>query len=348
MAETKTLQKLCVDGMKLEFQKCWEQLGISRLYMMALLSRDEYAPILDARPDDSTLYYTDPASGNQALFHRGQFVLWPEDLSETGRGFGMVVDVTNDKDGNPDFVLWLYLEELLRESSEAVDNMNSCRVVFYVDDNTFQAWDLKTARRFLKRQDRSVTPIALAINIPNSVPLMLPLMYDMPIKRPRFVNHGDPSFGESTETIFTDEYDKARKKCLTAASDGFTTDNPAEAVGLCLRFSEIFNDTFHMGYEAHGWWLPSVAQLRALLPYKHIINSVMHACFDQSLDLIHVGETEYYWTIDEIRLKPLLYNFATDRIFSLGELTDQPADKYEAYVLPMNYYCPFGLKAFPD
>lgn len=138
MADTKTVQALNIDGMKLEFQKCWDQLGISQYYMMSLLSRDEYTPQLTAEPTSATVYYTDPASGSNTAFHPGQFVVWPESASSfQGCGFGVVLDVTADAGtGQPKQVTWLYLEKELRESgrlsaelSQRLDNITRDGVV---------------------------------------------------------------------------------------------------------------------------------------------------------------------------------------------------------------------------
>lgn len=126
MADSKILQALNIDGIKLEFQKCWEQLGISRYYMMSLLSRDEYTPQLGAEPTAATLYYTDPASGNQAAFHPGQFVVWPESASPfQGMGFGVAVNVTTDTStGKPVKVTWLYLEKELRGTATTLQKLS--------------------------------------------------------------------------------------------------------------------------------------------------------------------------------------------------------------------------------
>lgn len=128
MADPKSLQALNIDGLKLEVQKCWEQLGISKLYMLSLLGRDEFTPVLAKEPVSNTFYYTDPASGNNALFHAGQFVVWPDkDSPFDGCGFGIVIKVDMRSDNSPSCVWWLYLEKKLREAAQSGGDVASLR-----------------------------------------------------------------------------------------------------------------------------------------------------------------------------------------------------------------------------
>lgn len=90
----------------------WEQLGISKLYFLSLLSRDEYCPVADKKPTETTTTYIDPASGNPAGFHAGQCVVYPDPELSDGWGLSIAKKVDSDNQGNPQKIYWLHFSDI--------------------------------------------------------------------------------------------------------------------------------------------------------------------------------------------------------------------------------------------
>ena len=88
MADIKTIKTIEVNGVKFQVKPCWEQLGLTQEYMIALLSRDEYTPVATKQPTSTDVLYTDPVSGNPAGFHSGQCVIYPD--SSVSDGWGLL------------------------------------------------------------------------------------------------------------------------------------------------------------------------------------------------------------------------------------------------------------------
>ncbi len=366
MADTKTLQKLCVGGMKLEFQKCWEQLGISKLYMMALLSRDEYTPILDARPTSDTLYYTDPASGNAAVFHPGQFVLWPEDKSEfDSRGFGIVVDVTNDKDGNPCNVLWYYVEEAWRELKRheeglmnLVSNMDAtnasvsklasmafgaCRLVVIntnisSPDRNLLTLEAKTCRRELKEHPEYY-PVGVAVSIPGQLPLLVPMGEHAYQELQMYQGDVEETVVEDIYTYGSLDLNRVLAANQAVFDRGMTDGGQAdvEAVAFCRWYNMLEGQPVD-NVQTTRWYLPSIAELRAIMPYVPVIDEifkyVLGYTFQRCLHDIA------FWTIDSVvsdagYTVPMAYDIIQDKVYQTyqreAELTVMPMARLELF-----------------
>lgn len=101
MADIGIFQTLSINGVRYKIKPCWESILLTKEYMLALLSRDEYTPILKNKPTETDTIYIDPASGNQAGFHPGQCVSYVD--AGTGDGFGLsiVKNVVTDSHGTP-------------------------------------------------------------------------------------------------------------------------------------------------------------------------------------------------------------------------------------------------------
>lgn len=112
MADTKVLQTLNIDGKNYGIKPCWEQLGLNKEYMLALLSRDEYTPVATKQPTSTDTIYTDPVSGNPAGFHAGQCVIYPDKDVEDGWGLSIAKKVTVGPNGIPSEVLWYHATDV--------------------------------------------------------------------------------------------------------------------------------------------------------------------------------------------------------------------------------------------
>lgn len=359
MADPKSLQALNIDGLKLEVQKCWDQLGISKNYMLALLGRDEYTPVLDARPTSNTFYYTDPASGNAAVFHPGQFVLWPEDKSDfDSRGFGIVVDVSKDADGIPCNVVWYYAEEAYRELKRheeglmnLVSNMDAtnasvsklasmafgaCRLVVIntnisEPDRNLLTLEAKLSRRELMEHPEYL-PVGVAVSIPGELPLIVPLGEHVYQELPMYQ-------GDAKETVVEDIYtygslDLNRVLAVNqAVFDRGMTDvgqYDVEAVAYCRWYNFLRGHPYN-NYQTTQWYLPSIAELRAIMPYVPVIDEifkdVLGYTFRSCLNDIAL------WTIDSVEsyagyTVPMAYDIILDNVYQTypreAELTVMP------------------------
>lgn len=78
MADSNVFKTINIGGNSFSASPCWEQLGLTKSYMLALLTRDEYTPVANMQPSSTDTLYTDPDSGNFAGFHAGQCVIYPD------------------------------------------------------------------------------------------------------------------------------------------------------------------------------------------------------------------------------------------------------------------------------
>lgn len=106
MADSNIFQTINIGGKDFGIKPCWEQLGITKSYMLALLTRDEYTPIANIQPSSTDTLYTDPASGNLAGFHAGQCVIYPDTDVPDGWGLSIAKHVIYNDQGIPTKVLW--------------------------------------------------------------------------------------------------------------------------------------------------------------------------------------------------------------------------------------------------
>ncbi len=109
---TNTVKSLNINGKHFDMQSCWEQLGLTKLYMLALLSRDEYAPVATQQPSETSTLYTDPVSGNLAGFHPGQCVIYPDSEISDGWGLSIAKKVTLNDQGVPVKVDWFHATDM--------------------------------------------------------------------------------------------------------------------------------------------------------------------------------------------------------------------------------------------
>ncbi len=116
MADTNILQSINIGGKRFSVPACWEELGLTKAYMLALLSRDEYTPTLKFKPDETTTIYTDPDSGNPAGFHEGQCVVYPDVEAPDGIGMSVAKQVTVNEQGVPTNIVWLHLGDIDKHS----------------------------------------------------------------------------------------------------------------------------------------------------------------------------------------------------------------------------------------
>lgn len=112
MAEIKTIQALNINGSRFNVKPCWEQLGLSSGYMLALLSRDEFCPVATGQPSATDTIYTDPVSGNLAGFHPGQCVIYPDNDIPDGWGLSIAKQVIVNDDGIPTQVCWFHATDI--------------------------------------------------------------------------------------------------------------------------------------------------------------------------------------------------------------------------------------------
>lgn len=111
MAEKNNIQKLTIGGKEFDLS-AWGQLGLSKLYFLALLSRDEYTPVAEKKPTETDTLYTDPDSGNQAGFHSGQCVIYPDKDVADGWGLSIAKKVEINAQGVPTRVYWLHVTDI--------------------------------------------------------------------------------------------------------------------------------------------------------------------------------------------------------------------------------------------
>lgn len=121
MAVKKSVESLNINNTEYGLS-VWDQLGISKLYFLSLLGRDEYTPTLEKQPDESTVLYIDPASGNPANFHVGQCAVYPSAASADGIGISIVKKVVEGDTGLSTKVYWLHLTEIMKAMQTDIDN----------------------------------------------------------------------------------------------------------------------------------------------------------------------------------------------------------------------------------
>lgn len=117
MADTNILQTLNIGGNNYGFKTCWEQFGLTKEYMLALLGRDEYTPVATRQPSDTDTLYTDPASGNPAGFHAGQCVIYPDAGVPDGWGLSVAKYVLYDGQGVPTKIFWYHATDIEKRLS---------------------------------------------------------------------------------------------------------------------------------------------------------------------------------------------------------------------------------------
>lgn len=119
MADNNILRTFKIDGKTFNVNPCWNELGLTKNYMLALLSRDEYTPVAKAQPESTDTLYTDPDSGNPAGFHAGQCVVYPDSEAEGGLGLSIAKSVTLDSQGIPTSVQWYHATDVEKRLAEA-------------------------------------------------------------------------------------------------------------------------------------------------------------------------------------------------------------------------------------
>lgn len=117
MADTNILQTLNINGKYYEVKPCWKQFGLTKEYMLALLSRDEYTPVATKQPTSTDTLYTDPASGNPAGFHAGQCVIYPDKDVLDGWGLSIAKHVELNSNGVPTKVYWFHATDVEKRVS---------------------------------------------------------------------------------------------------------------------------------------------------------------------------------------------------------------------------------------
>lgn len=98
---------LAIGSVQFRAPYCWEDLDITEDYMKVLLSRDEYAPVLSAKPANTTVTYTDPATGIAAYFHEGQCAIYADSNLPDGYGLCIAKKITYNASNVPTSVIWL-------------------------------------------------------------------------------------------------------------------------------------------------------------------------------------------------------------------------------------------------
>lgn len=124
MADTNTnvLKTLILDGKSFCIQDCWKQLGLTKDYMLALLSRDEYTPVATRQPTETDALYTDPVSGNPAGFHSGQCVIYPDNEVPDGWGLSIAKYVVTNAQGIPTKVFWFHATDIEKRIGKLEEN----------------------------------------------------------------------------------------------------------------------------------------------------------------------------------------------------------------------------------
>lgn len=106
MANENYFQNLNIAGQNFKVSPVWEQLGLTKSYLLALLSRDFYTPRATQAPSSTDVYYTDPADGNAAPFREGQCCVYPDSESSDGWGFSIAKHIETDAEGLPTSIVW--------------------------------------------------------------------------------------------------------------------------------------------------------------------------------------------------------------------------------------------------
>lgn len=112
MADKNVFKTIRIGSKSFDVKPCWEQLGITEDYMLALLARDEYTPVVNAQPSSTDTLYTDPASGNPAGFHAGQCVVYPDADVQDGWGLSIAKHVLYDDREIPTKVFWYHATDI--------------------------------------------------------------------------------------------------------------------------------------------------------------------------------------------------------------------------------------------
>lgn len=107
MAEQNIVKTLAIGNVQFRAPYCWEELGVTEDYLKVLLSRDEFAPILSAKPTSTTISYTDPATGVATAFHEGQCAIYPDSNLPDGYGLCIAKKITYNASNVPTGVIWL-------------------------------------------------------------------------------------------------------------------------------------------------------------------------------------------------------------------------------------------------
>lgn len=123
------LNSLKIGANNFRVKSCWEQLGLTQNYMLALLSRDEYTPHLDDKPTSSTLTYIDPQSGGLAVFHEGQCVIYPISGSNDEWGLSIAKMVVCGAQGDPLQVIWHHCTSVEETTDDEIADVSD--LIFY-------------------------------------------------------------------------------------------------------------------------------------------------------------------------------------------------------------------------
>lgn len=106
MANENYFQNLKIAGQNFKVSPAWEQLGLTKSYLLALLARDMYAPQAAQAPSSTDVYYVDSADGNAAPFREGQCCVYPDSESSDGWGFSVAKHIETDAEGLPTSIVW--------------------------------------------------------------------------------------------------------------------------------------------------------------------------------------------------------------------------------------------------
>ena len=106
MASENYFMNLNIAGQNFKVSPTWEQLGLTKSYLLTLLARDFYTPQVSQAPTSTDVYYTDPADGKTAPFRTGQCCIYPDSESTDGWGFSIAKKVTTDEEGLPTSIIW--------------------------------------------------------------------------------------------------------------------------------------------------------------------------------------------------------------------------------------------------
>lgn len=106
MANENYFQNLKIAGQNFKVSPTWEQLGLTKSYLLALLARDMYTPQAAQAPSSTDVYYVDSADGNAAPFREGQCCVYPDSESSDGWGFSVAKHIETDAEGLPTSIVW--------------------------------------------------------------------------------------------------------------------------------------------------------------------------------------------------------------------------------------------------
>ena len=128
MADIVNVTKLNLNGVEYKLGKpVYDEIGISFERFVELLDRDDYTPVLDAAPSESTLTYSD-SDGSVCEFRIGQACVYPS--SEIGDGYGIAF-LKAVVDGN---AVWQDLGSVL-EASTVAEEANAYAKAAYTNSN---------------------------------------------------------------------------------------------------------------------------------------------------------------------------------------------------------------------